>query len=117
MPIGYWDVGTMRYTGEIPSRDSGFRGNPQIPAEREISSRQTLKLEGEDVTCYEYWPERHYGPSRPLDSSVTFFSCLGESRFYARFAGEKSEVPTFFKMLRGVGRDLSPIIFGPAGQN
>lgn len=89
--LSSWAVGD----GEIDPHER--RWLEEIEAQNRVINRRAFSAGTERVTCVDYCPRW-----REVDSSMAYISCYGTLGLGAGFAGPRSHVAGFYKMLDGV---------------
>jgi hypothetical protein len=88
-----WSVGTDPFN---PSEATNYDPKPK---DAEIISRGHLTIGSESMNCIDYWPSYDWGPPRSEAVTIAHVTCSDTGRLRARFDGDRSQLPTFYRML------------------
>jgi hypothetical protein len=91
-----WSVGTDPFN---PSEATNYDPKPK---DAEIISRGDLTIGSESMNCIDYWPSYDWGPPRSEAVMIAHVACSNAGRLRARFDGDRSQLPTFYRMLSTV---------------
>ncbi len=106
LPLSSWTVGTERYS-QWSEPDSAW----WTPPGDQVIATHVVGTGNARLVCMEYrptfWKQLHI-PDDPQSARIT---CRGQSRLYAKFAGERFDVPAFYDMLDNISysSDVPPL--------
>lgn len=95
LPFSSWSIGTRSGDEDAASMSSQSR-----PKDDEIIRQRVVTIGSDNISCVEYTATYVYNPWGEI-----FVDCSDAGRFFANFAGPKTQIEKFYEVLGGIAEE------------